>query len=82
VERDPPTEEQEISMTVNPPAAPTSPLSSIVEEAQETRDVTRKEAAKGDRVAQRKLAAEEAAQASSGATETPPAANGRLNVVA
>lgn len=35
----------------------------VAQEAQETRAVTRQEAAKGDRIAQRKLAKEEAAQA-------------------
>jgi hypothetical protein len=69
-------------MTINPPAGPTSPLAGTVEEARETRDVTRKEAAKGDSVAKRKLAKEEAAQANGSATETPPAATGRVSVVA
>jgi hypothetical protein len=61
------TNTQEARMTINAPGVAqsastgTSAVASATQEAQETPAVTRQEATKGDRVAQRKLAKEQAA---------------------
>lgn len=69
-----PVQPQQTSRSLQPQPATESPA----HEAEETPAVTAQEAAKGDTVAQRKLAAEEAAQAASGESGQSPAGNGRL----